>query len=121
MLQFISQPFGGPGQFGSTSWVRVIETESGTKESELEATRDGEIRLTRLEEDRRVQGSRSRRPSRKPGWRARRFPGFRVGCAEMGKVYVGKLMQKRYATGQPIELSFKAIVDEMSSDSEPAE
>jgi hypothetical protein len=39
----------------------------------------------------------------------------------MGKVYVGKLMQRDMRNGQPIELSFKAIVDEMSSDSEPAE
>ena len=49
------------------------------------------------------------------------YPGSVSVPAEKGKVYVGKLMQRDMRTGQPVELSFKAIVAEISSDGELTE
>ena len=121
ILQFISQPFGGPPQFGSTSWVRIIESEDGTKESDLKRKgleRFNSLDLKKVSEFKdKIEAPKSLNPVGAPT----SYPGSVSVRAEMGKVYVGKLMQRDMRTGQPVELSFKAIVDEMSSGVESAE
>ena len=121
ILQFISQPFGGPPQFGSTSWVRIIESEDGTKESDLKRKgleKFNSLDLKKVGEFKdKIEPPKSLNPAGAPN----NYPGSVSVRAEMGKVYVGKLMQREMPTGQPIELSFKAIVDQMSSDVESAE
>ncbi len=119
ILHFINQPF-GPAQFGTVSWVRVVDSESAKKDGDgkskgvekydsLDLKKIGELKD-------KLEAPKSVNPAGQPG-----NPGSASLRAEKGKVYVGKLMQRDMRTGQPIELSFKAIVDELSSDVESAE
>jgi hypothetical protein len=121
ILQFINQPFGGPPQFGSINWVRVVEPE--VEKSDSDSKHKGQekfdaIDLKKISELKdKIAPPKSINPVGAPG----SYPGSVSVRAELGKVYVGKLMQRDMRTGQPVELSFKAIVDEMSSDGDLAE
>jgi hypothetical protein len=116
ILQFMSQPFGGPGLPGSTAWVRVVEPEEGLKGNEaskVAADQYGKLDLKKVEEFKDKIAAPKQAGTSTPMSISVR--------AELGKVYVGKMMQHDMRTGQPVEMSFKAIVDEMSTGSEPAE
>jgi hypothetical protein len=100
--------------------VRVIDGE-GPKDSELKRAgkqKYDSLDLKKIGEFKdKIQPPKSINPLGAPG----SFPGSVSVRAEKGKVYVGKLMQRDMHNGQPVELSFKAIIDEMSSDGELAE
>jgi hypothetical protein len=120
ILQFMSQPFGGPALPGSAGWVRVVEPEGGATKSngsKAAAEKYEKLDLKKVEEFKdRIAAPKAAGPSTPNA-----YPMSISVRAEPGKVYVGKMMQRDMRTGQPVEMSFKAIVDELSSDSEPVE
>ncbi len=118
MVQFIGQQFGGPGPFGGTGWMRVIEPEDGTKESDLK--RKGLEKYNALDL-KNIDEFKDKIAAPNSTGSSSNYPGSVAVRAEFGKVYVGKLPQRDMRTGQPIELSFKAVIDEMSSDAQPTE
>jgi hypothetical protein len=120
-LQFINQPFGGPAQFGSAGWVRIIDSDGVEKESDLKRKGNAKFDALDLKKIGEFKDKIEAPKSVNTVGPQAAYGGPVSVRAEMGKIYVGKLMQRDMRNGQPVELSFKAIVDEMSSDVELAE
>jgi len=101
--------------------VRVIEGDGASKDSDPKRKETGKydsLDLKKIGEFKdKIAAPKSINPVGAPG----NYPGSVSVPAEKGKVYVGKLMQRDMRTGQPVELSFKAIVAEISSDGELTE
>jgi hypothetical protein len=130
-LQFVDYPYGHGGPFTpAQAWVRVVESENGAKPAEAtggeveggetEAVDEKPARLEeftaidldeidklkeKLPQPRMLGGGQPTGP-RPP----------MVLAAEPGKIFVGRLQVHDNRTGQPMQLAFKAFVDEVSTD-----
>jgi hypothetical protein len=121
ILQFMSQPFGMPRGSESPVWVREIKPEGAAKEDKSEkAASEVYEKLDLKKVDEFKKKIAAPKPVRRPGMPTNDQISTLVE-ADRGSVYVGKMISRDMRTGQPVEMSFKAIIDEMSSDSEPAE
>jgi hypothetical protein len=126
-LQFAVSPFGyqvpfGPfGPFGGFEpWLRVVESEAGANDEDTK--RVALAKFTALDLNKIDELKDEFSPPRNTGGNQPGHPSApMVLPCELGKVYVGKLTHRDMRTGQPVQLAFKAVVEELSTDSPPAQ
>ncbi len=103
-LHVQSQFFGRPDQ--AATWVRIVEADQNADIAPLLVYKNLELYD--------IDGLKDELPppvNQQPGMARGQQPV--VLQAERGKVYVGKVSQMDRRTGQPMQLAFKAIVEEM--------
>jgi hypothetical protein len=117
MLQFIEM-YGGSRQMNSPSWMRVISADAPAKDDRKNAGMEkfDSIDLDKIDELK-EKGAAPEASPNQPGT----YPGAIIVPAERGKVYVGKMQQRDMRNGQMVEMSFKAVVEEMSGDVEKSD
>lgn len=131
-VQFVDNAFGFGGPFGvSDAWVRVVPAEKAEKEAEGEGEKDDaegeskqdEPKPTRLEEFNGLDleeidklKSKLPQPRLLGGGQPTGPRPPMVLEAEAGAIFVGRVLNRDMRTGQPIQLAFKAFVEEMATD-----
>ncbi len=120
-LQFVDNFFGYHGPFGQAAggWVRVLEGDEKKPDAakpavEAAANPSAEERFKALEFDALEDLKKKLRQPKMLDGGVRNGPAQPlVVRAEKGKIYVGQLQHRDPRTGQPVQLSFKAYVEDL--------
>jgi hypothetical protein len=131
-LQFVEYPYYG-GPFGAAeAWVRVVETadeakqveaaagdakESEPKQAERKPARLNEFNELELDDIDKLKAKLPQPRMVGGGQQVGPRPPM-VLPAEAGKIFVGRVQHRDNRTGQPMQLAFKAFVEEMSTGDE---
>ena len=118
MLQFTGAAYGPPNQFGADAWSGAIEIDA--EKNERDRSRKALEKFESLDLSK-IDEQKDKAAVKNAGNQPVGFPGATMLPAELGKVYIGKLQVRDMRTGQPIAVAFKAVVEDLSSDSEPTE
>jgi hypothetical protein len=132
-LQFVDYPFGYGGPFAAAeAWVRVVPAENAAQKPEAEDSdaeqaeaTPSEAKPARLEEFNALELDdidklKTKLPQPKllgGGQQTGPRPPM-VLAAEAGKIFVGRVQHRDHRTGQPIQLAFKVLVEELATGDE---
>jgi hypothetical protein len=117
-LQLHDNPFGFGGPYAAAEpWVRVIEAKGEGEDVDVleEFTTLDLNKIDELKE--KLRAPRIASGNQLPG---NPRPPIAV-TAEPGKIYVGRLQHRDMRTGQPVQLAFKAMVEEIAAADASAE